>query len=229
VARTLFIAGTDTGVGKTAVAVALLRALARNGWRAVGMKPVASGRAPGEALNADVAALMRAAGVAAPLEEVNPYAFEAAIAPHVAAAQEGRRIALDVITGAASALAQRADVIVVEGAGGVLVPIDERHDMLDVAAALDATVVLVVGVRLGCINHALLSAIAIRARRTPLAGWVAARVDPRMPFAADSVSAIADRIGMAPLADLAGPGEAWPDGALAALGFPPRVAAAPAP
>jgi dethiobiotin synthetase len=229
VARTLFVAGTDTGVGKTAVAVALLGALARAGWRAVGMKPVASGRAPGEALNADVAALVRVGGIAAPLAEVNPYAFAAPIAPHVAAAQEGRRIELRVIRAAANALAQRAEVIVVEGAGGVLVPLDARHDMLDVAAALDATVVLVVGVRLGCINHALLSALAIRARGTPLAGWVAARIDPGMPFAADSISAIADRIGMPPLADLAGPAASWPEGALAALGFPPRAAATRAP
>jgi len=222
-ARILFVAGTDTGVGKTAVAVALLRALARSGWRAAAMKPVASGREPGEALNADVAALVGAAGVAAPLPEVNPYAFDAPIAPHVAAEAAGRRIELGVIRTAAAALARRADVVVVEGAGGVLVPLDERHDMLDVAIALDATVLLVVGVRLGCINHALLSALAIRARGVPLAGWVATRVDPAMPCADASVAAIAARIGAPLLADLPGPGSPWPDGALAAVGFPPRA------
>jgi len=222
-ARTLFVAGTDTGVGKTAVAVALLRALAGSGWRAAAMKPVASGREPGEALNADVAALVGAAGVAAPLAEVNPYAFDAPIAPHVAAEEAGRRIELRVIRTAAAALARRADVVVVEGAGGVLVPLDERHDMLDVAIALDATVLLVVGVRLGCINHALLSALAIRARGVPLAGWVATRVDPAMRCADASVAAIAARIGAPLLADLPGPGSPWPDGALAAVGFPPRA------
>jgi len=221
-ARILFVAGTDTGVGKTAVAVALLRALAGSGWRAAAMKPVASGREPGEALNADVAALVGAAGVAAPLPEVNPYAFDAPIAPHVAAEAAGRRIELGVIRTAAAALARRADVVVVEGAGGVLVPLDERHDMLDVAVALDATVLLVVGVRLGCINHALLSALAIRARGVPLAGWVAARIDPAMRRADASVAAIAARIGAPLLADLSGPASPWPDGALTALGFPPR-------
>ena len=225
--RTLFIAGTDTGVGKTTVAVALLRALARSGWRAVGMKPVASGRAAGEAVNADVTALVGASGVAAPLAEVNPYAFDAPIAPHVAALHEGRRIELGVLRTAAAALARRAEVVVVEGAGGVLVPVDERHDMLDVAVALDATVVLVVGVRLGCINHALLSAPAIRARGVPLAGWVAARIDRAMPFADESVEAIAARVGAPLLADLRGPAAEWPEAALVALGFPPRGSAAP--
>jgi dethiobiotin synthetase len=226
-ARMLFITGTDTGVGKTAVAVALLRALARTGWRAAAMKPVASGREPGDALNVDVAALVGAAGVAAPLPEVNPYAFDAPIAPHVAAEEAGRRIELGVIRTAAAALARRADVVVVEGAGGVLVPLDERHDMLDIAAALDATVLLVVGVRLGCINHALLSALAIRARGVPLAGWVATRVDPSMSRADASVAAIAARIGAPLLADLAQAASPWPDGALATLGFPPCTRTAP--
>jgi dethiobiotin synthetase len=222
-ARSVFVTGTDTGVGKTVVAVALLRALRGAGWRAVGMKPVAAGVGDGSALNADVTALMDAAGVAAPVAEVNPYGLREAIAPHVAAAREGRRIDLDVIRAAGASLARRADAIVVEGAGGVLVPLDERHDMLDVARTLDAPALLVVGIRLGCINHALLSALAIRQRACTLAGWVATRIDPSMPCAQASVDAIAERLGAAPLVDVATPASAtFPDRALALLGFAPR-------
>ena len=114
-------------------------------------------------------------------------------------------------------------MLVVEGAGGVLVPIDATFDMLDVAAALEAPALLVVGIRLGCINHALLSALAIAARGIGLAGWVATRIDPAMTAAADSVDAIGERLGTPPLADFATAVDAFPDTALAALGFAPRA------
>ncbi len=199
----LFVTGTDTGVGKTRVAAALLRALVRHGVRAIGMKPVAAGLAVGESVAADVAALAAADGADVPLRDRNPYAFAPAIAPHLAARDAGSAIDLAVIAAAWARLARAADVVVVEGAGGVLVPLGPDRDMLDIAQALGLPVLLVVGVRLGCLNHALLSVAAIRARGLPLAGWIANRIDPQMARGDDNIGALAQRIGSAPVADLA--------------------------
>ena len=203
--RRVFVTGTDTGVGKTVAAVALLRALRATGARVVGMKPVAAGVEPPAQDNADVIALAAAGNVAAPRDAVNPYCFAEAIAPHVAAAREGRRIELAVLRAAFDDLAARADAVVIEGAGGALVPIDEQHDMLDVAGAFDAPVLLVVGIRLGCLNHALLSALAVRRRGLRLAGWIAARIDSRMPAAQASVHALIARLPAPLLGDFASP------------------------
>jgi len=189
--RGVFVAGTDTGVGKTAVATALLRAHVAAGRRAVGMKPVAAGIAPGAAVNDDVAALAAAGNVDAPVAERNPYAFAPAIAPHVAAAAAGVAIDVERIATAYARLAARADAVVVEGAGGVLVPLGPRLDMLDVAARLELPVLLVVGVRLGCLNHALLSEQALRLRGVRLAGWVANVVEAGMPARDDSIATLA--------------------------------------
>jgi dethiobiotin synthetase len=186
-ARGLFVTGTDTGVGKTHVAAALLRGLAAIGWRAAAMKPVAAGIDAGARINADVAALAGAANVDVPLADVNPYAFESPIAPHVAAARAGVAIDVETIAAAYERIAARAQAVVVEGAGGALVPLGIRADMLDIAARLHLPVLLVVGVRLGCLNHALLSAVAIRARGLVLAGWVANRIDPAMDAADDNI------------------------------------------
>lgn len=196
----VFVTGTDTGVGKTFVAAALLRGLCDCGLRAVGMKPVAAGIEPGSAVNADVCVLEEAGNVDAPLADRNPFAFAAPIAPHLAAAYEGRAIDVDVISLAYGRLAAVSDVVVVEGAGGALVPLDGRRDMLDIAAALRLPVLLVVGMRLGCLNHALLSALAIRARGLTLAGWIANRLPPDMPHAEDNIDALTRRIGVAPIA-----------------------------
>lgn len=226
--RGIFVTGTDTGVGKTFVACALLRTLRDRGVRAVGMKPVAAGIAPGASLSEDVIALQAAAGIAAPLECVNPYAFAAPIAPHVAAAQAGRTIALDPIVEAYAALCSLADAVVVEGAGGPLVPLGPRLDMLDIAAGLRLPVLLVVGVRLGCINHALGAELAIRARGLVLAGWVANRIDPGMLVPEASIAAIAARVGapcLATFGPAAGDHATFNAAACAALGFddpPPR-------
>ena len=217
--QALFVTGTDTGIGKTHVAVALLRALAAAGLRAVGMKPVAAGTDGRGALNADVAALLAAGNVDAPHDEVNPYCFEWPIAPHVAARMASTPIDLALIERRFHALAARADIVVVEGAGGALVPLSTRADMLDVALRLRIAAVLVVGVRLGCINHALLTASAMRARGVPLAGWIANRVDPAMRNAGDSIAAIGERIGMAPAADIAYAQQDIDAPALAALGI----------
>ena len=186
-----FVTGTDTGVGKTRVAVALLRALATAGCRAVGMKPVSAGIGSHETVNNDVVALAAAGSVDAPLVDRNPYPFAPAIAPHLAAAAVGVTIELDVIARAYDRLAASADVVVVEGAGGALVPLGARVDMLDVATRLDLPVLLVVGLRLGCLNHALLTAVAIRARGLVCAGWVANAVDPAMPMRRENVAALA--------------------------------------
>lgn len=203
IARGIFVTGTDTGVGKTRVATALLRAFVAAGGRAVGMKPVAAGIDPATTLHHDVAALVAAGNVRAPLADVNPFAFAPAIAPHVAATAAGRAIDVDRIAAAYGALARRADLVVVEGAGGALVPLDEQRDMLDIASRLRLPVLLVVGMRLGCLNHALLSAVAIRARGLELAGWVANRIDPAMAAVAESVATLDRRLAAPRWDDLA--------------------------
>jgi dethiobiotin synthetase len=227
VRRALFVTGTDTDVGKTHIAVALLRALAHAGVRAAAMKPVAAGIDPRTLRHADVDALMGAAGVDAPRDEVNPYGYAEAIAPHVAARRASRAIDLAVIEQRFAALAARADVVIVEGAGGALVPLADCIDMLDIPARLGLPVVLVVGVRLGCINHALLSALAIRARGLTLAGWIANRIDPAMANADDSVAAIANRLGVAAAADVAFAQQQVDAAALVALGIGGGAAIAP--
>ncbi|CAG0965274.1 dethiobiotin synthetase [Burkholderiales bacterium] len=219
-ARGIFVTGTDTGVGKTVASVALLRGLVACGRRAVGMKPVSAGIEAGADVNADVAALDEAGNVDAPLAERNPFAFVPAIAPHVAAARAGVAIDLDRIASAYARLAARADAVVVEGAGGPLVPIGAHHDMLDVAGRLRLPVVLVVGVRLGCLNHALAAELAIRARGLELAGWIANRIDPGMPAAAESVASLAQRLPAPCVADFAWGESVPPDArALARLGL----------
>jgi len=200
--RGVFVTGTDTGVGKTVACAALLRALVLRGVRAVGMKPVAAGVDRGAAVNADVAALAAAGNVDAPLEDRNPYAFADAIAPHVAARHAGAAIDLERIAQAYARLAARADVVVVEGAGGPLVPLGPRVDMLDIPRRLALPVVLVVGVRLGCLNHALMAELALRARGLRFAGWIASRVDPGMAQADASVAALRERLPAPLLADL---------------------------
>jgi dethiobiotin synthetase len=192
-ARGFFVTGTDTGVGKTLVSTALLSLYGEQGLRVVGMKPVAAGCAPGE-LNEDVAALRAASTVQAPPELINPYAFEPAIAPHIAARQTGTRIDLDCIADSYAALARDADVVIVEGAGGFLVPLNESETLADLAQRLRLPVILVVGLRLGCLNHALLTAEAIRARGLKLAGWVANHIDPHMNCSAGNVEALVQRL-----------------------------------
>lgn len=191
--RGLFVTGTDTGVGKTRVAVALIHALRARGLRVAAMKPVSAGSAPGE-LNGDVTALLHAANVDADLRDVNPYAFAEPVAPHIAAQQAGVRIELDVIAAAYSRLAAAADVVVVEGAGGWRVPLNERDDMADLAQRLGLPVVLVVGLRLGCLNHALLTAESIARRQLPWAGWVGNHIDPAMARQAENIAALRARL-----------------------------------
>lgn len=191
--RGLFVTGTDTDVGKTRVAVALIHALRAQGLRVAAMKPVAAGSAPRE-VNADVRALLQAADVEADLRDVNPYAFEPAIAPHIAADLAGVTIDLEVIAAAYTRLAARADVVVVEGAGGWRVPLNETDDMATLAERLGIPVVLVVGLRLGCLNHALLSVTSIAGAAVPWAGWIANHVDPTMHCAAQNLATLQARL-----------------------------------
>jgi dethiobiotin synthetase len=197
-----FIAGTDTGVGKTLATQAILVALAARGVRAAGMKPVASGcRHTAAGLRSDDAeALIAAANVAAPYADVNPYAFAPAVSPQLAARADGAEIQLESIAQAYARLATRVDWIVVEGAGGWFTPITAQHTMADVAVALGLPVVLVVGMRLGCLNHALLTRHAIAHSGLALAGWIANRLDPDMEQFDENLATLAQRLGAAPLA-----------------------------
>ena len=173
-----FVTGTDTDVGKTLVSCALLHALRARGLSAVGMKPVASGcRMTAEgARHADAEALIAASGVSVEYALVNPYALPVATAPHLAAQAAGIVISIETITQTFAQLQTRAQAIVVEGVGGWLVPLDATHSMAEVAVRLHLPVVLVVGIRLGCLNHALLTVAAIEHAGCRLAGWVANRL-----------------------------------------------------
>lgn len=188
-----FVTGTDTGVGKTLVSCALLRAFAASGKSTVGMKPVAAGSEGGRW--SDVDALMSASSVRAPANLVNPYAFEPAIAPHIAAELAGARIEIDVVVRAYGELERRAEMVIVEGVGGFLVPLNARDTAADLARRLGLPVVLVVGMRLGCLNHALLTRAQIDACGLRCAGWVANAVVPDMPQLDANVRALADRLG----------------------------------
>lgn len=197
--------GTDTGVGKTTVACALLHAFAARGMKAVGMKPVASGaeRRPHGLVSEDVERILAAGNLTAPREQVNPYCFEPPIAPHIAARQAGVAIELDPVVAAYRALARRAEVVIVEGVGGFLVPLGRNSDTAQLAKRLALPVVLVVGLRLGCLNHALLTVEALAARGLLLAGWVANHIDPAMAAAEENVAALEERIAAPLLARIA--------------------------
>jgi dethiobiotin synthetase len=194
--RGFFVTGTDTGVGKTVISCALLHAFAQRGARAIGMKPVAAGavESAGRLLNADVSLLRAASNVEAPLGLVNPYCFKAPIAPHIAAQQVGVDIDVTRIGQAFAQLAAMADVVIVEGVGGFCVPLNSSDDSADLVQSLGLPVILVVGMRLGCLNHALLTAHAIRARRIRLAGWIANHIDAAMDVVEDNIAALANRL-----------------------------------
>jgi dethiobiotin synthetase len=196
-ARTLFVTGTDTGVGKTLVSAALLHALARRHRRVVGMKPVAAGLVEREGawVSEDVLALRAASTLAVPAALDNPVALPEALSPHLAARHAARPIHLAELLAAHRNLCSLADVVVVEGAGGWRVPINDSETMADLAIALAAPVVLVVGLRLGCLNHALLTAEAIRADGLHLAGWVANAIDPQMPCRDENIASLRERLG----------------------------------
>ncbi|ABB74436.1 dethiobiotin synthase [Nitrosospira multiformis] len=187
-----FVTGTDTGVGKTRVTCALLHAFAATGKTVVGMKPVAAGCENG--MWPDVELLAAASNISVQREHINPYALVPPIAPHIAADRAGIEIDLEVIRQAHLELKKKADIVIVEGAGGFLVPLNDHEDSVALVQALGLAVLLVVGMRLGCINHALLTAHAVRAAQIPLAGWVANRIDPEMAVFKENVLALEQRL-----------------------------------
>jgi dethiobiotin synthetase len=176
----LFVTGTDTGVGKTRMAAALCSAFVAAGKRVAAMKPVASGcdSTPEGLRNEDALALHAAMNVRASYDEINPYAFAPAIAPHIAAAEAHRTIDFELLDRCYEGLCLQSEITVVEGAGGWLAPLDGRQTFADLAARWRLDIILVVGMRLGCLNHALLTAESVQRRGLKLAGWVANGIDP---------------------------------------------------
>ncbi len=195
--KSYFIIGTDTNVGKTYVASALVQHFVRLGFQSLGMKPIASGcerNQRGELINQDAQALINASNVSAPLNLINPYRFEPAIAPHIAATQAGVVIDLYEITRAYVQLTTLAEAVVVEGAGGFFVPLNETQTLADLAVQLNIPIILVVGMRLGCINHALLTVEAIQSRGLCLTGWVANQIDPNFEMFEENLASLKKRI-----------------------------------
>lgn len=200
----LFIAGTDTGVGKTLAARLIVRSLKLSGVRTAVMKPIAAGAyaTPAGPRNDDAVDLIAEANVDAPYDWVNPYCLAAPVSPHIAAAEEGVQIDLEVLAERYDRLAQLAECVVVEGAGGWLVPIDEERSMADLALRLGLPVILVVGLRLGCLNHARLSLEAIRSRGARFGGWVANHLDPAFERRHENLATLSRLLGEAPLASI---------------------------
>ena len=192
----LFVTGTDTGVGKTRMATALCLAFAAAGRRVAAMKPVASGCVlTDEGLrNADATELRGAMTVRARYTDVNPYAFEPAIAPHIAAREAGVVIEFDILDRCYERLGLQSDVLVVEGAGGWLAPLDGHRTFADLAQHWQLDVILVVGLRLGCLNHALLTAESIQRRGLRLAGWIGNSVEPEFERREENIRTLEERI-----------------------------------
>jgi dethiobiotin synthetase len=201
--QSLFIAGTDTGIGKTTFAVWLLRRLAAEGIRAAGMKPVAAGAiaTPDGLRNEDALALLGASGVPLPYKWVNPWCLERPTSPHLAAVDAGINIEMAPIQQAYDSIRQNSELIIIEGAGGWLTPVgpatspgESGPTMQDIACTLGLPVVLVVGIRLGALNHALLTAEVITRSGLPLAGWVASLIDPAFTDAERYVESLQQRL-----------------------------------
>jgi dethiobiotin synthetase len=201
--RGIFVTGTDTGVGKTLVAAGLLRVLAQEGLRTVGLKPVASGAAvtPQGLRNADAEALAAESTVALPYDLTNPHCFEPAIAPHLAAADAGVYVSVEDLAAWYARATTGVEVAVVEGAGGWRVPLHPEGFLSDLAERLELDVVLVVGLRLGCLNHARLTAESIeRSGRCRLVGWVGSHIDPGFERVGENVTSLERLLGAPPLA-----------------------------
>jgi dethiobiotin synthetase len=192
-----FVTGTDTGVGKTLVSCALLQAFAAQGKRVAGFKPVAAG-CDQDDHNEDAKRLRAASTVQAIYGQINPYCFPRPIAPHLAARHAGARIEFSRIMASYRELAGQSDEVVVEGVGGFCAPLNEKQDSADLAKQLNLPVILVVGMRLGCINHALLTLRVIADFQLECAGWVANVLDAEMPALQENIEAMRERIA-APL------------------------------
>ncbi|WP_279362436.1 dethiobiotin synthase [Xanthomonas sacchari] len=193
-----YVTGTDTGIGKTIASTALLHALRARGQRAVGMKPVASGctREAAGWRNEDALALQEASAPRPAYDDLNPYALPLPLAPELAAADAGVQLELAPIAAAFARLRAQADVVVVEGVGGWAAPLSATLDQADLARALRLPVVLVVGLRLGCLNHARLSAAAIAADGLQCIGWIGNEIDPAMERIDDNMAMLRARLPM---------------------------------
>jgi dethiobiotin synthetase len=194
--RAFFVTGTDTGVGKTTATLTLIAACNSRGLRTAALKPVATGcrATPPGLRNDDAEQLRNLATVPLAYDVINPYAFEPPIAPHIAAKLAQRAIDLNYIDAAFAQAAALADVVFVEGVGGWQVPLNERQTVADLAQALGIPVVLVVGLRLGCLNHALLTAESIERRGIALAGWIANHCDDAFTYATENIATLREKI-----------------------------------
>jgi dethiobiotin synthetase len=192
-----FVTGTDTEIGKTTISAGLLHGLGGRGLRVAGYKPVAAGTEwrDGRRINDDVERLRAAGNVPLSAEEACACLLDAACAPHLAAREAGVAISMEALLAGAQRLAGRVDRLVVEGVGGFLVPLDDQHDTAELAVHLGLPVILVVGLRLGCLSHALLTAEAVRARGLWLAGWVGNAVDAQMAWREANVDTLRTRLG----------------------------------
>lgn len=197
----VFITGTDTGIGKTHVTLACLQALRQNGIKVAGMKPVASGAqmVNGQLRNEDALLLQQAMELDVPYGLINPYCFEPSVSPHIAAQQLGVEIDLQVIKQNYQQLADKAGFVIVEGVGGWLAPLSNQISVADMAQALNLPVVLVVGIRLGCLNHASLSFEMIKNSGVQLAGWVANHLQTDMQFATEQIEYLSQQFGYSPM------------------------------
>jgi dethiobiotin synthetase len=213
--RGVFITGTDTEVGKTRVTLALLRALRARGIKAAGMKPVATGCRPlaanelpifagfysiGDKINDDVVAITAASTPDCDGGDINPYCFEWGVSPHIASGRIGVRIEPEHVAASYDRLAARCQAVVVEGTGGWFAPIGEHGTMADIAQRLALPVVLTVGLRLGCLNHALLTVQAIGVSNLKLAGWIGSVLSPNMPALQENLEALDAMLGVPRLA-----------------------------
>jgi dethiobiotin synthetase len=196
-----FVTGTDTGVGKTLVTVALVRALVERGLRTAVMKPVAAGAmdTPQGPRNDDALELLAASNVRAAYEDVNPWLLKTPASPHLAARHDGVSIGTEKILTSYRRLAAASDIVMIEGAGGWLAPISSVATMADIAEKLALPVIFIVGMRLGCLSHALLTREAIRSRGPPFAGWIANKMHSEMALAGENIDSLASRFGVAPL------------------------------
>ena len=199
--QAFFITGTDTGVGKTYVACKLIKQFIAQGYKVIGMKPVAAGCdfVNGAWVNEDVLKLEAASNVRAPRALTNPYSFNEPIAPHIAAHLAGVIIDMNAIQHAFFELTKLADIVIVEGAGGLLVPLNDNETIADLIVKLNIPVILVAGIRLGCINHAMLTFESIKTHGILLHGWVSNQIEPNMQQLDANISTIAKKIDLEPL------------------------------
>jgi len=204
-ANGIFITGTDTGVGKTWFTVTLMEALKKQGHQVAGMKPIASGAIldDGRLMNEDASLIMHHCSEATNYELINPVVFESAVAPHIAVSKKKEIIDLDQIVASYDQLASNSESVIVEGIGGWRVPISDKISIVDLVRALNLPVIMVVGIRLGCINHAILTAEAIRADGVTLCGWVSNQLDKDCLYKQETIDTLNERLDCPQIADLA--------------------------